>query len=157
MQRQLYEHFNLPGHSGFLNDVSVTLIAKTNPKDPTKREDYSIHTLKNKSLLGLNLMLQMVIRRNSLYFASLIMFMDGLYLNNDFRTRLLSFIISIAIVVVCWCFWFCYFVCFYYYYYYYYIFIKFFLFFVAMLCIILSYSTVLLFMFMTYVTILCCF
>ena len=25
MQRHLYEHFNLPGHSGFLNNVSVTL------------------------------------------------------------------------------------------------------------------------------------
>ena len=30
------EHFNLPGHSGFLNDVSVTLIDKRDPKDPTK-------------------------------------------------------------------------------------------------------------------------
>ena len=40
MQRHLYEHFNVPGHSGFLNDVSVTLIDKTDPKGPTKREDY---------------------------------------------------------------------------------------------------------------------
>ena len=31
MQRRLYEHFNLPGHSGLLNDVSVTLIDKTDP------------------------------------------------------------------------------------------------------------------------------
>ena len=25
IQRHLHEHFNLPGHSGFLDDVSVTL------------------------------------------------------------------------------------------------------------------------------------
>ena len=42
MQRHLYEHFNLPGHSGFLNDVSVTLIDKTVPKDLTKQEDFWI-------------------------------------------------------------------------------------------------------------------
>ena len=28
MQRHLYEHFTLPGHSGFLHDVSITLIDK---------------------------------------------------------------------------------------------------------------------------------
>ena len=33
MQRQLYEHFNLPGLSEFLNDVSVTLIDKTDLKN----------------------------------------------------------------------------------------------------------------------------
>ena len=54
MQRHLYEHFNLPGHSGFLNDVSVTLIDKTDPKDPTKQEDYWINTFKTKAPLGLN-------------------------------------------------------------------------------------------------------
>ena len=47
----MYEHFNLPGHSGFLNNVSVTLIDKTDPKDPTKREDFWIQT---KAPLGLN-------------------------------------------------------------------------------------------------------
>ena len=54
MQRHLYEHFNLPGHSGFLNDVSVTLIDKTDLKDPTKQEDCWIHGLKTKAPLGLN-------------------------------------------------------------------------------------------------------
>ena len=39
MQRHLHEYFNLSSHSGFLNDVSVTLTDKTDPKDPTKRED----------------------------------------------------------------------------------------------------------------------
>ena len=40
MQSHLYEHLSLPGHSGFFNDVLVILIDKTDPKDPTKREDY---------------------------------------------------------------------------------------------------------------------
>ena len=54
MQRHLYEHFNLAGHSGFLNDVSVTLIDKTVFEDPTKREDFWIQTFKTKAPLGLN-------------------------------------------------------------------------------------------------------
>ena len=37
-----------------LNDVSVTLIDKTDPKDPTKREDFWIQTLKTKAAPGLN-------------------------------------------------------------------------------------------------------
>ena len=36
-------------------------------------------------------MLKMVFRQNLLYFASLIMFMDGLYFDNDFWTLFLSF------------------------------------------------------------------
>ena len=50
----MYERFHLPGHSGFLNDVSVTLTDKTDHKNPTKREDYCIHTLKTKAPLGLS-------------------------------------------------------------------------------------------------------
>ena len=53
-QRHLYEHFNLPGYSGFLNDVYVTLIHKTDTKYPTKREDYWIHILKTKAPVGCN-------------------------------------------------------------------------------------------------------
>ena len=54
MQRHLYEHFNLPGHSGFLNDLSVTLIDKTDRKNPTEGEDFWIQTLKTKAPLVLN-------------------------------------------------------------------------------------------------------
>ena len=54
MQRHLYEYFNLPGQAGFLNDASVTLIDKTDPKDPTKRDDYWNHTLNTKPPLGIN-------------------------------------------------------------------------------------------------------
>ena len=38
-QGHLHRHFNIPGHRGFLNDVSVTLIEKTDGPDPKKRED----------------------------------------------------------------------------------------------------------------------
>ena len=55
MQRHLYEDFQLPGHTGFLKDTNVTLIDKTDPRAPTKREDYWIHTLKTKAPMGLNL------------------------------------------------------------------------------------------------------
>ena len=54
MQKYLYEHFQLPGHTGFLQDTYVTLIDKTDPRAPTKREDYWIHTLKTKAPMGLN-------------------------------------------------------------------------------------------------------
>ena len=52
MQRHLCEYFDLPDHSGFLNDVSVTLTDKTDPKNPNKQEHYWIHTLKTKAPLG---------------------------------------------------------------------------------------------------------
>ena len=54
IQRHLYEHFTLPGHSSFLHDVSITLIDKTDPSYPTKREDYWIDILKTKPPMGLN-------------------------------------------------------------------------------------------------------
>ena len=54
IQKHLYEHFTLPEQSGFLHDVSVTLIDKTDPSCPTKREDYWIDTLKTKAPMGLN-------------------------------------------------------------------------------------------------------
>ena len=52
MERHLYEHFPLPGLSGFLHDVSITLINKTDPSSPTKREDYWIDSLKIKAPIG---------------------------------------------------------------------------------------------------------
>ena len=48
IQRHLYKHFQLPGHTGVLQDTYVTLIDKANPRAPTKRENYWIHTLKTK-------------------------------------------------------------------------------------------------------------
>ena len=54
MQKHLYKHFQLAGHTSFLQDTYVTLIDKTNPRAPTKREDCWIHNLKTKAPMGLN-------------------------------------------------------------------------------------------------------
>ena len=42
MQEHLYRHLSSPGHMGFLNDVSVTLIDKTDGSNPKKREGSEI-------------------------------------------------------------------------------------------------------------------
>ena len=55
-QQHIFEHFNNPGHKGFLEDVSVTFIDKTDPSDPEKREDYWIQTLETAAPWGLNIM-----------------------------------------------------------------------------------------------------
>ena len=53
-ERQLYEHFQLPGHTGFLQDIYVTHIDKTDPRAPTQHEDYWIHTFNTKAPMGFN-------------------------------------------------------------------------------------------------------
>ena len=55
MQEHLYRHSSSPGHEGFLNDVSVTLIDKTDRSDPKKREDYWMKTLKTMAPYGFNI------------------------------------------------------------------------------------------------------
>ena len=40
MQQHLYEHFAGEGHCSFLEDVTITFINKTYPKDPNRREHY---------------------------------------------------------------------------------------------------------------------
>ena len=52
----IFEHFDSPGHKGFLEDVSITFIDKTDPSDPEKREDYWIQTLKTAAPWALNIM-----------------------------------------------------------------------------------------------------
>ena len=47
-------HFLQPDHKGFLKDVEVTLIDKTQGTDPTKREFYWMRTLKTLNPDGLN-------------------------------------------------------------------------------------------------------
>ena len=54
LQEHLFEHFNSEEHNGFLCDVSVTLIDKTDAKNPIKREHYWRHTLKTLAPHGLN-------------------------------------------------------------------------------------------------------
>ena len=38
MQQHLFEHFSEEGHHSFLEDVSTTLIDKTDPSNPLQRE-----------------------------------------------------------------------------------------------------------------------
>ena len=42
----MYEHFFNDGHNGFIKDVVITLIDKTDGKDPKNRENYWLRTLK---------------------------------------------------------------------------------------------------------------
>ena len=54
MQEYLYRHFESEGHTEFLDDVSVTLIGKTDCSNPTKRDNYWMQTLKTFAPYGLN-------------------------------------------------------------------------------------------------------
>ena len=56
MQEHIFEHFNSEGHTGFLENVSVTFIDKTDSQNPEKRENYWIHTLKTMVPWGLNIL-----------------------------------------------------------------------------------------------------
>ena len=53
-QEHLSEYFNNEGHNGFLHGVSVTLIDKTDAKNPIKQEHYWWYTLKTMPPHGLN-------------------------------------------------------------------------------------------------------
>ena len=55
MQKHLSECFCDSEHSGFLNDVSITFIGKTDPTNPLQRESYWRHTLKTSALYGHNI------------------------------------------------------------------------------------------------------
>ena len=54
MQQHLFEHFSEEGHHSFLEDVSITLIDKTDPSNPLQRENYWRSTLKTMAPWGLN-------------------------------------------------------------------------------------------------------
>ena len=55
IQEHLHEHFHSDGHSGFLEDVTITLINKTHRKDRENRENYCMRTLKMLAPDGLNM------------------------------------------------------------------------------------------------------
>ena len=55
MQEHLFRHLSSPGHNGFLSDVSVTLIDKTDPSDPLKCENFWRETLMTMAPYGLNI------------------------------------------------------------------------------------------------------
>ena len=54
MQQHLYEHCNSEGHHCFLDEISITLIDKTDPFEPLKRENYWRSILKAMAPWGLN-------------------------------------------------------------------------------------------------------
>ena len=54
MQEYLYRHFESEGHTEFLDDVSVTLIGKTDCSNPTKRDNYWMQTIRTFAPYGLN-------------------------------------------------------------------------------------------------------
>ena len=54
MQKYLYSYFENEWHNCFLEDVSVTLIDKTDGSDPTKRETFWMHMLKTLAPYGVN-------------------------------------------------------------------------------------------------------
>ena len=53
MQEHLFEHLKSEGHSGFLGNVSIILIVKTDGKNPKRRENYWMRTLKTYAPFGL--------------------------------------------------------------------------------------------------------
>ena len=50
MQEHLYEHFYSDGHNSFLEDGAITLIDKTDGRDPKNRENYWMRFLKTLAL-----------------------------------------------------------------------------------------------------------
>ena len=54
MQRHLFEHFSNKDHSGFVDDVFIIFIDKTDKYDPNKRERYWWHKLKTITPQRLN-------------------------------------------------------------------------------------------------------
>ena len=55
MQEHLFSYFSMVGHDGFLSDVSITFIDKTDPSDPLRTKDYWRRTLKTIVPYGLNI------------------------------------------------------------------------------------------------------
>ena len=55
MQQHLFEHFQSPKHTGFVEDVCITFVDKTHPFISRKREDYWRQTFKTLAPHGLNI------------------------------------------------------------------------------------------------------
>ena len=54
MQKYFHGHFSSEGHNGLINDVEIVLIDKTDPSDPTRREELWRNKLKTLAPYGLN-------------------------------------------------------------------------------------------------------
>ena len=55
MKQHLFNHFCTSGHCGFLEDVSLTFIDKTDLSDPLKKKDYWRSRRKTMAIFGLNI------------------------------------------------------------------------------------------------------
>ena len=53
-QEHLFRHFHSGEHTGFLGNIKIKLIDKTDGQNPKKREDYWRRTLKTYAPFGLN-------------------------------------------------------------------------------------------------------
>ena len=53
-QAGFFAHFQSLDHNGFLEDTEITYTDKTDPSDPTRREEFCIDTLKIRYPLRLN-------------------------------------------------------------------------------------------------------
>ena len=51
----MFRHFSSAGHNGFLNDVSITFIDKTDPPDPLKHKNFWQGTFMTMAPYGLNI------------------------------------------------------------------------------------------------------
>ena len=47
-QGDFFAHFETAGNSGFINDTEIRIIEKTDPSEPTRREDFWIDILKTR-------------------------------------------------------------------------------------------------------------
>ena len=50
MQQHLFEHFSEKGHHSFLEDVSVTLVDKTDPSNPLQRKLLDTYSEDNSAM-----------------------------------------------------------------------------------------------------------
>ena len=61
MEQHLYEPFQSPGHTVYVDDVGITVIDKTELVIPAKREEYWRQTLKTLAPHGLNIKLYLLL------------------------------------------------------------------------------------------------
>ena len=54
MQEYLYSHFECEEHNGFLEDLPIALIDKTDGSDTTERKTFWMHTLKTLAPFEIN-------------------------------------------------------------------------------------------------------
>ena len=54
MQKYFHDHFLSEGHNGLIDDVEIVFIDKTDPSDPTRREEFWRNKLKTLAPYGLN-------------------------------------------------------------------------------------------------------